>query len=137
MRRYVFIGIGGALGAVARYLIRNLEVFQKHLDFPYGTLAVNIVGAFLIAFIMTLAFEVIELDIDIRMGMVTGFLGGFTTFSTLTKETYFLLMNGHWMNAILYGIGSLLLGLLGVYCGVLVVRRFFRKSESLQEEVDV
>lgn len=137
MKRYIFLGMGGAFGALARYLIRNLDIFNRNQGFPYGTLVVNITGAFLIAFIMTLAFEIIEMDVDVRIGIVTGFLGGFTTFSTLTKEMYFLWLKGEWLAGVLYSFGSLFLGLIGVYAGVIFVRYFFRKTEATQEEADL
>lgn len=135
MRKYVFIGIGGAIGAIARISLRGLPLFLNPLGFPLGTLVVNSLGAFLIAVVLTLAFEIMEMDVELRLGIVTGFLGGFTTFSTLTKETWLLMLNHKVFLALLYSIGSVVLGILCVYFGVQLVRRLFSTDKPEKEEL--
>lgn len=81
----------------------------------------------MLALILTIAFEIWEMDESIRLGISTGFLGGYTTFSTLCKETVTLLNKGDYFSAITYITISTVLGLIGVYFGVIVAREVIAK----------
>ena len=87
MRKYIFIAIGGMLGAILRYFIKNIHIYNYKEAIPINTLLINVSGSFLLALILTIAFEIFEFDADLRLGIATGFLGAYTTFSTLCKET--------------------------------------------------
>lgn len=127
MKKYIYIGIGGFLGAVSRYLIKNIHIYHYKELIPLNTLIINVTGSFILALILTLALEIWEMDECIRLGIATGFLGAYTTFSTLCKETVTLLTNGYYFSAISYITISTVLGLVGVYFGVIVAREFIGK----------
>ncbi|WP_027626796.1 fluoride efflux transporter FluC [Clostridium lundense] len=122
MKEYIFIGIGGFLGAISRLLIKNIEMFNYSGDIPVNTLIINITGSFLLSFILTLALEGIKIDSNIKMGLCTGFLGSYTTFSTLCKETYNLFYKSYYFASI-YVFFSIVLGLLMAYLGVALGRK--------------
>lgn len=144
MRKYIFIGCGGFIGAVLRYLVEEIKIYDYHENVPLNTLLINIVGAFLLALILTTAYEVRTFDSDLRLGLTTGVLGAFTTFSTLCKETVMLFSSGDYFSAISYVTVSSLLGLTVVYFGVVVAReigaRLLRKDDKddmIENESDV
>lgn len=123
MRKYIFIAAGGMLGAVLRYCIKNIHVWNYHGSIPLNTLFVNITGSFLLALLLTVAFEVWNFDSDIRLGITTGFLGAYTTFSTLCKETVKLITCGQYFSAISYIAVSVMLGLTSAYIGIILARK--------------
>lgn len=127
MKKYIYIGVGGMLGAMSRFGIKNIEVWNYHGSYPINTLLVNITGSFLLLLVLTIAFEVLDFDADIRTGASTGFLGAYTTFSTLCKETVGFLVNGDYFLAISYIIASTVLGLAFAYLGVVLARKIIEK----------
>jgi CrcB protein len=139
MRKYIYIGCGGFTGAILRYLIEQIRIQNYHESIPLNTLFINVSGAFLLAFILTIAFEVWEMDSDIRLGITTGFLGAYTTFSTLCKETVMLLRGGEYLSAIFYIIISAMLGLGAAYLGVVLARKtgslMIKKQENKNTEI--
>ena len=102
MRKYIFIGCGSFAGAALRYLAKGIQICNYHGNVPLNTLLINVLGALIIAFISTIAYEVWAFDSDVRLGLTTGLLGAFTTFSTLCKETVGLLQDGCYFSAISY-----------------------------------
>lgn len=127
MRKYIFIGIGGVAGALSRYIIKGIHINHYNGIFPINTLFINITGSFILASILTLAFEIWEFDSDIRLGIATGFLGAYTTFSTLCKETVELMKQGYFMEAFLTIASSVIAGLAAIYIGVILGRKVFPK----------
>lgn len=127
MRKYVYMMIGGAAGAPLRVLLRNLPVWSHVGGIPVNTLAVNIIGSFFLAFFLAVAFEVAKFDADIRLGVSTGFLGAFTTFSTLSKETALLMFSGDYIPAISYILLSGGLGLAAAYLGAVLAGEYIAK----------
>ncbi len=85
--RLLLIGFGGFIGAVGRYLVSGLAQELSGSSFPLGTLVVNVVGSFLLAFLAVLAFEKGHLPVNARLFFLTGLLGAFTTYSTFSYET--------------------------------------------------
>jgi fluoride exporter len=128
MRKYTYIGCGSFIGAVLRYLIKGIQIYSYQQHFPVNTLFINISGAFLMAFIMTTAFEVWSFDPDIRLGITAGFLGAFTTFSALCKETVVLMQNGDYFSAAAYITLSTVLGLGAAYLGFVLARGLGSKT---------
>lgn len=118
MRIMLVIALGAAVGANARYLIATWAVERWGASFPYGTIIINVVGSFVIGVVLALAATRPWIDIVWQRLLVTGLLGGFTTFSTFSYETYDLLMRGNWLAAVANMIGSVGLGLLAVALGI-------------------
>jgi fluoride exporter len=111
-RVLIVFGAGGA-GCVVRYLV-NLAVGQR--AFPYATLIVNLVGSFLIAFVVELALLRKDLPVHLQLALTTGFLGGFTTYSAFNVETTRLVLDGHTARGIV-NVGATLVG--GIAAGLL------------------
>jgi CrcB protein len=115
--RYVAVGLGAVLGANLRYLVTNWAIDQWGAGFPYGTLLINVSGAFLIGVLASLLARSLELSPLWRLFFVSGFLGGFTTFSAFAYEVLSLVEDGAWTRAVVYVVGSNVLGLLAVWIG--------------------
>jgi fluoride exporter len=109
-------------GGLTRYYLSGWVYSLLGRGFPYGTFAVNAIGAYLIGLIMELAMRSFILSDTLRMGLTVGFLGGLTTFSTFSYETFQLLEEGQLVLALVNVIGSVFLCLLFTWLGILTVR---------------
>jgi CrcB protein len=118
----VWVGIGGGIGAIARYAMGKGITERANSLFPYGTFTVNLLGAFLIGVLFTLLVERGVGHPHLRLLLITGFLGGFTTFSAYTIEAITLIEAGSWNTALLYVMASNLLGLLACLAGIVAIR---------------
>lgn len=120
--QYVAIAAGAVLGANLRFVVSTWAADRLGADFPYGTLLVNVSGAFVIG--VFLAFLGTRLGINPlwRLFFATGFLGGYTTFSSYAWEALALADQGAWLRAVGYVVGTNLVGLLGVWLGATLVR---------------
>ena len=107
---YLLVGIAGSLGAILRYLI-GLSLFTNSA-FPYATLSINLIGSFLLAWLTTQFFKNTSISPVIATAIGTGFVGSFTTFSTLSVETVQLFQSGSIGLGILYVFVSLVGGML-------------------------
>ncbi|MBB6611003.1 fluoride efflux transporter CrcB [Pontibacter sp. Tf4] len=121
MKILLAIGAGSFIGGVGRYLLSQLIQSKSLTQFPVGTLVVNIVGCFLIGVVFGL-FAKGTLSDEWRFFLVTGVLGGFTTFSAFSGETISLLQGGQYWPAIIYVLASVLLGLLSTFIGLWLVK---------------
>ncbi|MCU0492854.1 MAG: fluoride efflux transporter CrcB [Chloroflexaceae bacterium] len=124
MLNIAVIALGAALGANARYGLSLWAAERFGTAFPYGTFIINVVGSFLIGLVMAWSLTRAPLSEPLRLLVVTGILGGFTTFSSFSYEAYALIVNGNWPLALLYWLGSVGLGFLGVVLGFALVRAF-------------
>jgi fluoride exporter len=122
MRTIVAIGIAGALGALARYGVDGVVSRRLPSPFPWGTFVVNMSGAFVLGFLMTLMMEQLTTASWLRSALTIGLLGAYTTFSTLSYETYRLLEDGALGLAAANMFGSATVGLFAVYLGVVSAR---------------
>jgi CrcB protein len=120
--QYLWIGLGGFLGANARYLLQQWAAGRWGADFPYGTLLANISGSLVIGFFLTLATGRLAVSPELRLFVTVGFLGGFTTFSSFSLETFRLFEQSGWQLAGLNFLGNTVLGLLGVVLGIFLAR---------------
>jgi len=127
MRKYIYIFIGGMLGAVLRFTIHNIHILNYQGKFPLNTLVINITGCFILALFITIVLEVLDIDADIRLGIATGFIGAYTTFSTFCKETVVLIVGGEYFSAIFNIVSSTILGLAATYLGIIVARGIITK----------
>lgn len=106
MEKYLFVGVGGMIGSICRYGLSGLLYRTLGDRFPYGTLAVNIVGCFAIGLLMTLFEERWLVPPNLRLFLTIGILGGFTTFSTFSYETVEMLKGGNFFLASLNIVGT-------------------------------
>ena len=117
----IIVGAGGFIGAVCRYLMGLIPV-NENLAFPIKTLAINILGSFVIGLIAGLALKNNALNPRAVLFLKVGICGGFTTFSSFALETGDLLKGGNTVTALLYVSLSVVLGILAVFGGQAVVR---------------
>ncbi|MEX0582986.1 MAG: fluoride efflux transporter CrcB [Sneathiella sp.] len=122
MNMFLSVAIGGALGACARYGVAQVMLRQFGSGFPYGTLFVNILGSFL----MGVLIEIIALrwspSPELRVLLVTGFLGGFTTFSAFSLDVALLIEKGETLSAAGYILMSVVLSIAGLFAGLHLMR---------------
>ena len=122
MRTAVAIAVAGAVGALARYGLEGVVSRRTAGAFPWGTFVVNVSGAFVLGFVFTLMTEQFSVAAWIRGAITIGFLGAYTTFSTLSFETYRLFEDGAAGIAVANALGSIAAGLGAVYLGVVAGR---------------
>lgn len=122
MRLLVGVMVGGALGAAARYGLDGLISDWTGGAFPWGTFVVNISGSLLLGFLYTVFVDRFSVDPVVRTAVTVGFIGSFTTFSTLTLETLQLMQDRSYPLALANAGGGLLAGLLAVGAGTALGR---------------
>lgn len=114
----LYVALGGALGSVSRYLVGTwAQTGSKSIDFPYGTLTVNLIGCFIIGFLSQLAETRGVFTPEIRALVFIGVLGGFTTFSSFGNDSINLLREGETFNALANVGANVILGLALVWLG--------------------
>jgi len=114
----IFVALGGALGSVSRYLVGTwVQTASQSIDFPYGTLTVNLVGCFIIGFLSQLAETRGVFTPETRSLIFIGLLGGFTTFSSFGNDSINLLRDGETFNALANVGANVIFGLLLVWLG--------------------
>lgn len=130
MKKYAYIAIGGMLGSMLRYFIKNINFnnYKEAMQIPIDTMLINVSGSFLLALILTISFEIYKFDADLRLGIATGFFGAYTTFGSLCKETVNLINKGEYFSSISYIGASTIMGLAAVYLGVALARKVISKS---------
>jgi CrcB protein len=99
--RLLLVCLGGALGSGARYLVAQAVLALLGPAFPYGTLAVNVLGSFALGFVMHVSLETLLVSPALRVFLTTGVMGGFTTYSTFNYETLQLAADGEWLRSAL------------------------------------
>lgn len=114
---YGFIALGGALGAIGRYLLSTYVYSKSDSIFPWGTFVVNILGCFILGMVYIWGTEKMAISSNIRTFLAIGLLGAFTTFSSFSLETLNIIRDGEIRIALLNIGGSIVLGLLAVWLG--------------------
>jgi CrcB protein len=120
--QYVAVAVGAMLGANLRFVVGNWAADQFGAEFPYGTLLVNVSGAFVIGIALSFIGQRVGISPLWRLFFVTGFLGGYTTFSTYTWEALSLAEDSAWVSAAIYVLGSNIFGFIGVWLGSVLAR---------------
>jgi fluoride exporter len=119
MLLYVLIGLGGALGSIARFALNGFVSAHVGETFPWGTFVINVTGSFVIGFFATLTDPDgrVFVSSNTRQFFMTGICGGYTTFSSFSLQTLNLARDGEWMRAGGYTAGSVVACLFGVWLG--------------------
>ncbi len=116
IKNLLLVFIGGGLGSVLRYLLSKF-LNQPGFTFPLGTFAVNIIGSFILGFLIGYLARHNYFNSEIQLIFAIGFCGGFTTFSTFSSENYTLLRGGDYQYLLFYAFLSLILGVLAIGLG--------------------
>ncbi len=124
MRKYIYIALGGAGGAVLRYLIKLIQITDR---FPVNTLVTNVIGCFVLTLFVTLSLQMVRISADARLGVTVGLLGGFTTFSTFCKETATLFLSGSGALGAVYFVATPLLGIAAGYLGMALANKLIKR----------
>lgn len=122
MQKYLFIALGGALGSIARFWVGSTVAGRLGTKFPYGTFVINITACIIIGFSLTFLGRHAEFSPAWRFLVPVGFVGAYSTFSTFEWEMFSSLQTGAFLIAGSYVVLSLILGLIGVWCGVLIAK---------------
>jgi CrcB protein len=123
-RMYVYLAIAGfgILGCWARYFMTQLVQAIWGTSFPYATLIINVSGAFIMGFLFVETLDRLTLPVAIRTGILTGFIGGYTTFSTYMMETLLLTEQGLVLRGLLYVVLSTVIGFAAAFFGAFLAR---------------
>ncbi|PZP56986.1 MAG: fluoride efflux transporter CrcB [Micavibrio aeruginosavorus] len=124
MKIILLVALGGAIGSVARYLVGKLSLLLWGPDFPWGTLIVNILGCFVMGVLAGLLAHYTQLSQEVRMFLLVGILGGFTTFSAFSLDLVTLYQRGALMVAGLYLFASIVASVAALLGGMALVRNF-------------
>ncbi|WP_425058098.1 Putative fluoride ion transporter CrcB [Sporomusa carbonis] len=120
---YFAVAVGGLLGAIARFGMGQWFADLVHsTGFPWGTLVINLLGCFILSLFLTVALDLLAISPFLRLGISTGFLGAFTTFSTFSLETFQLYQNHQFWYAGLYLFSSIFLCIAMSALGLVVAR---------------
>lgn len=122
IKSMLIVGLGGFAGSSARYLVQRLAAAVLPIAFPYGTFIVNITGALIIGFLYGLADRTQIPGPEYRLLLVTGVLGGFTTFSAFTLDILTLLRGTQYYYAFLYVFATVVLGILATIAGYFIFK---------------
>jgi CrcB protein len=119
IQQYLWLGMGGFVGTIARFALSELAIRRLGDSFPYGTLSVNLIGSFVIGILAILLTQPFLSHLNFRLFLVVGLMGGFTTYSSFSLDIFRLLKSGSVMTAFYYVIFTLFTGLLLTFLGAL------------------
>ncbi len=118
--QFILVGIGGAIGSMLRYMVSFLTMKYYNGTFPLATFSVNIAGCLFIGIFAGLVMSYFPMNMNLKFLMITGFCGGFTTFSTFAMENINLYHAGNLTTAVIYTLSSVLLGIFAVMLGIYI-----------------
>ena len=122
IKSFLIVGLGGAVGSMLRYAVQKIFQVQTAATFPTGTLLVNIAGCFLIGILWSLFSRSLTWNEEMKLLLMTGFCGGFTTFSAFTLEGIGLLKENKTTLFLIYLTASVVGGLLATFIGIRIVK---------------
>lgn len=123
MSIYFAVAVGGSLGAVSRYWVSNTTYQWLGQSFPYGTLAVNVLGSLVMGFLSVLLVHRFQVSEELRIGLLAGFLGSFTTFSSFAMDSLHLAGNQALIKALLYILLSVVFCIIGAWAGLVTAKQ--------------
>jgi CrcB protein len=122
VRTTLVIGLAGALGAVSRHQLESLVNRLVGDAFPWGTFVVNVSGSFVLGALVGVFARRLDVPVWLQAGATVGFLGAYTTFSTLSLQVYRSTATGNVAVALANAVGSLVAGVLALYAGIVLAR---------------
>ena len=122
IKNFLIVGLGGAVGSMLRYAVQKFFQAQTAAAFPTGTLLVNIAGCFLIGILWSMVSRSLTWNDEMKLLLMTGFCGGFTTFSAFTLEGIGLLKENRTVLFVIYLTASVLGGLLATFIGIRIAK---------------
>ncbi len=125
MSIYLAIALGGSLGAISRYWVSTTTYSWLGSNFPYGTLMVNVTGSLVMGFLTVVLVQRFDVSDEVRLGLIVGFLGSFTTFSAFSMDTIHWIENGALIKALVYILVSVIACVLGAWAGLISAKQLF------------
>jgi CrcB protein len=125
MSIYISIALGGSLGAISRYWVSTATYSWLGNNFPYGTLMVNVAGSLVMGFLTVVLVQRFDVSDEVRLGLIVGFLGSFTTFSTFSMDTIHWIESGAVLKALAYILISVIACVLGAWAGLISAKQLF------------
>lgn len=120
----LYVAAGGAIGSVLRYMVTTRAAALLGLNFPYGTMIVNISGSFLMGILVGYLSKTLPHSMELRAFLAIGILGGFTTFSSYSLDVVTLIERGQMAQAATYAILSVILAIASLFAGLYLMRQF-------------
>ena len=124
LKSLFFVGLGSCVGGIARYLLSRLVQQMTFSAFPFGTMTVNVIGCFAIGVFYSLFEQQNLMNTYLKLFLIVGFCGGFTTFSTFMNENTLMIKEGNFFSSLLYTGSSFFLGFIMLYVGYWLVKEF-------------
>lgn len=139
MKKYFLIGLFGFLGAILRFLVKSMPIWNTS-QIAFGTLTINLSGSFILGLFLTLTLYFNNVDENIKAAISVGFLGAFTTFSTFSKEAALYILNGNFYISLIYVLLSIVTGVLasfsGVYIGEFIINKYISNHSKENDDID-
>jgi CrcB protein len=125
LNKFTLVIASGGLGSLMRYLVQGWGQSLTKGTFPIGTLAVNVIGCFIIGFLNMIFAGPVQIRMEYRVGLTVGILGGFTTFSSFGWETFSMANEGQGLRAMINMLASITLGFMAVWAGYRLAERVY------------
>lgn len=122
LKNFLYVMLGGAVGAALRYAVGLLCNHFQTISFPFATLAVNVIGCFLLGLLVAAAGKNVSLSPEVYLMLTVGLCGAFTTFSTFSADTFRLFESGQFVSAVIYAGSTLVLGMLAFFLSRYIIR---------------